>query len=66
MTRRIRMFGSLFLTAMGIVFAAAPLDWIERRLELDLDGGSGSLEFLVALSAFFLAVPHRVLGDGSL
>jgi hypothetical protein len=56
MTRHTRTLGALLLAALGIVFATAPLNWIERRLGLNLDAGSGSLEFFIAFAPFVLAL----------
>ena len=53
MTRPLRSY--LGMTAMalallaGVVIGLQPVNWIEERLGVDPDGGSGFLEFLWAL-----------------
>jgi hypothetical protein len=38
----------LLVTAIGMAFGSLPRNWIELRFGVDLDGGNGFLEFLLA------------------
>jgi len=45
--QRIYLFAILISMAVGAVFGLLPRNWIEQRLGLDPDGGSGLLESLL-------------------
>jgi hypothetical protein len=42
-----RIVGAWISVAVGLLFWTLPEQWIERQLGLNLDGGSGLLEFLL-------------------
>ena len=42
--------------SIGIVFSFLPRNWIELRLDIDPDGGSGLIELLLILIPVALAV----------
>jgi hypothetical protein len=53
-----------FLVFLSILFAILPANWIEFRLAIDPDGGSGLLEFLLVVTPLLIAMAIASLPFG--
>jgi hypothetical protein len=47
LSARTQAAASAIATAVGVLFAILPLDWIEERFGINPDAGSGSIERLL-------------------
>lgn len=64
MTRRQRLCSIVvpISVAIGMVFGFLPRNWLELRLGIDPDGGSGLIELLLILIPVALAVCTAIFG----